>query len=161
MEFPRRGSNLPQGNNHSHCNDNASEKLPRIELILKVAFKILHHICLCLLLVLWHIDLNSTKKMSFVFSLSTITFPFSSSFSSFSSSPSFYARHEARHRAWQWMKCTLSLWNLYSFFFFFFPAFRATPRAYPQVRGQIRATDARLGLSHSNAGSEPCLRPTP
>ena len=38
-----------------------------------------------------------------------------------------------------------------------------TPAAYggSQARGQIRATAAGLYHSHSNAGSEPCLRPTP
>ena len=30
-----------------------------------------------------------------------------------------------------------------------------------QARGQIKATAAGLHRSHSNAGSEPCLRPTP
>ena len=30
-----------------------------------------------------------------------------------------------------------------------------------QARGQIGATDASLSHSHSNVGSEPCLRPTP
>ena len=30
-----------------------------------------------------------------------------------------------------------------------------------QARGQIGATTASLCRSHSNAGSEPCLQPTP
>ena len=43
-----------------------------------------------------------------------------------------------------------------------FLLFRATPMAYgsSQARSQIRATDAGLCHSHSNAGSELCLRPT-
>ena len=52
------------------------------------------------------------------------------------------------------------------FFFFFFGLFafsRAAPSAYggAQVRGQIRAVATGLRQSHSNARSEPCLRPTP
>ena len=48
-------------------------------------------------------------------------------------------------------------------FFFFFLSFRATLAAYggSQVRGQIGAVAAGLRQSHSNAGSEPRLRPTP
>ena len=44
---------------------------------------------------------------------------------------------------------------------FAFP--RAAPAAYEgsQARGRIRAVDAGLHLSHSNAGSEPHLRTTP
>ena len=44
---------------------------------------------------------------------------------------------------------------------FFF--FRATPEVYgdSQARGPIGATAASLRYSHSNAGSEPRLRPTP
>ena len=46
---------------------------------------------------------------------------------------------------------------------FFFSAFWAAPAAYgsSQARGQIRATAASPHHSHSNTGSEPCLRPTP
>ena len=57
------------------------------------------------------------------------------------------------------------------FFLFFFPfffcccccLFRAAPVAYggSQARGQIGAIAAGLHHSHSNAGSQPCLRPTP
>ena len=49
------------------------------------------------------------------------------------------------------------------YYFFFFLLFRATPMAYgsSQARGQIRATAAGLCHSHSNAGSKPCLQPTP
>ena len=52
------------------------------------------------------------------------------------------------------------------FFFFFFGlflSFRAAPAAYgcSQARGRIRAVAAGLCQSYSNAGSEPCLRPTP
>ena len=44
-----------------------------------------------------------------------------------------------------------------------FCRFRAKPTAYEgsQARGQIGATAAGLGHSHSNTGSEPHLRPTP
>ena len=39
----------------------------------------------------------------------------------------------------------------------------AAPAAYggSQARGQIGAVATSLRQSHSNAGSEPCLRPTP
>ena len=39
----------------------------------------------------------------------------------------------------------------------------AAPAAYggAQARGRIRAVAAGLRQSHSNAGSEPCLQPTP
>ena len=47
--------------------------------------------------------------------------------------------------------------------FFFFCFFRATPVAYgsSQARGHIGAVSAAASLhhSHSNTGSEPCLRP--
>ena len=44
-----------------------------------------------------------------------------------------------------------------------FFAFRAKPAAYgsSQARGRIGATAAGLHHSHSNEGSELCLRPTP
>ena len=47
--------------------------------------------------------------------------------------------------------------------FFFFGLFRATPKAYGsfQARGQIGAIAAGLCHRHSNARSEPLLRPTP
>ena len=52
-----------------------------------------------------------------------------------------------------------------SFFFFFclFAFSRASPAAYggSQARGLIRAVAASLCHSHSNAGSEPRLQPTP
>ena len=46
---------------------------------------------------------------------------------------------------------------------FVFCIFRAAPTAYgaSQARGHIRAEAANLHHSHSNAGSKPCLRPTP
>ena len=46
---------------------------------------------------------------------------------------------------------------------FFFWLFRATPVAYgsSHARGRMGATAAGLHHSHSNAGSEPHLRPTP
>ena len=55
------------------------------------------------------------------------------------------------------------LLSLFFFFFFVFYLFRATPTAYGdlQARGQIGAAAAGLCHSHSNAGSEPRLRPTP
>ena len=50
-------------------------------------------------------------------------------------------------------------------YIFFFCLFRAAPMAYggSQARGRIRTTAAGLRDSHghSNAGSEPCLQPTP
>ena len=50
--------------------------------------------------------------------------------------------------------------------FFFFDLFAiswAAPAAYggSHARGRIRAVDASLHQSHSNAGSEPHLQPTP
>ena len=49
------------------------------------------------------------------------------------------------------------------FLSFFFCPFRTTPAAYggSQARGQIRAAVAGLFQSHSNAGSEQHLQPTP
>ena len=49
------------------------------------------------------------------------------------------------------------------FLFFFFCLFSATPAACgsSQARGPVGATAASLHHSHSNTGSEPCLRPTP
>ena len=52
---------------------------------------------------------------------------------------------------------------LWGFFFFFFVLFfRATPATYggSQARDLIRAVDASLCQSHSNARSEPHLQPT-
>jgi len=53
----------------------------------------------------------------------------------------------------------------YHFFFFFclFAISWAAPTAYggSQARGQIGAVATNLRQSHSNAGSEPRLRPTP
>ena len=52
------------------------------------------------------------------------------------------------------------------FFFFFFCLFAiswAAPAAHggSQARGQVGAVAADLRQSHSNSGSEPCLRPIP
>ena len=49
----------------------------------------------------------------------------------------------------------------YDFLFFFFGLFRSEPEANgdSQAGGRIGAVAA--GYSHSSAGSEPCLRPTP
>ena len=49
------------------------------------------------------------------------------------------------------------------FFFFFFLLFRAALEAYggSQARGRIGAVAAGLHHSHSHAGSEPPLQPTP
>ena len=49
------------------------------------------------------------------------------------------------------------------FFFFFLPCSWAAPAAYggSQARGPTGAVAASLCQSHSNAGSEPCLRCTP
>ena len=48
-------------------------------------------------------------------------------------------------------------------FIYLFSLFRATPAAYrgSQARGLIGVEAAGLCQSHSNAGSELCLRPTP
>ena len=48
-------------------------------------------------------------------------------------------------------------------FFFVFCPLRAAPMAYggSQARGLIGTLAAGLHLSHSNAGSEPRLQPTP
>ena len=55
-------------------------------------------------------------------------------------------------------------WSLYFLLFFCWPFvfFRAAPMAYgcSQARGWIGATAAGLYYSHSNARSEPCLKPT-
>ena len=55
-----------------------------------------------------------------------------------------------------------SMFLLIIYLFIYFCLFRATPMAYgdSQARGQIRAVAAGLH-SHGNAGSEPCLQPTP
>ena len=47
--------------------------------------------------------------------------------------------------------------------FFFFFIFMAAPAAYgsSQARGQIGAAAASLHHSHSNARTQPCLRPIP
>ena len=49
------------------------------------------------------------------------------------------------------------------FFFFLFAISWAAPMAYggSQARGRIGAVATELSQSHSNAGSEPLLRPTP
>ena len=67
------------------------------------------------------------------------------------------------------LNISLDLSFFFSFFFFFFFFFffsgssRATPEAYgdSQARGLIGAVDDGLCQSHSNAGSELCLQPTP
>ena len=48
-------------------------------------------------------------------------------------------------------------------YIFFFAISWATPAAYggSQARGLIGAVAASLRQSHSNAGSKPCLQPTP
>ena len=53
--------------------------------------------------------------------------------------------------------------KVHFFFFFFAIFFRATLVAYrnSQARGRIKAAAAGLHNSHSNAGSEPWLQPTP
>ena len=58
----------------------------------------------------------------------------------------------------------ISVLILVNFFFFFFLLFLwAIPTAYGgfQARGQIGAVATGLRQSHSNAGSEPSLQPTP
>ena len=51
----------------------------------------------------------------------------------------------------------------FAFFFFFLFFSRAAPLAYgdSQARGLIEAVATGLCQSHSNAGSEPHLQPTP
>ena len=58
------------------------------------------------------------------------------------------------------------LFNFILLFFFFFGLFafsRVAPTAYggSQARGRIGTIATCLRHSHSNTGSEPCLRPTP
>ena len=65
-----------------------------------------------------------------------------------------------------WLLSTITMSNLFVFiltYIYLFLLFRATPTAYggSQARGPIRATAANLLHSHSNPGSEPCLRPLP
>ena len=52
---------------------------------------------------------------------------------------------------------------LFCFVFVFLPFSRAVPMAYggSQAWGLIRAVATILRQSHSNAGSKPCLQPTP
>ena len=72
--------------------------------------------------------------------------------------------------AWEVGKMGLQYFLFFLSFFllilkknFFNCLFRATPVAYggSQARRPIRATAASLRHSHSNARSEPCLRPMP
>ena len=53
--------------------------------------------------------------------------------------------------------------SFFFFFFFVFCLFRAAPAAHggSQARGQIGAVATSQHQSHSNARSEPRLRPTP
>ena len=53
--------------------------------------------------------------------------------------------------------------HLFFFFFVFFAISWAAPTAYggSQARGRIGAVATSLCQSHSNAGSEPRLKPTP
>ena len=67
--------------------------------------------------------------------------------------------------SWVRYHCATGGTPLIGFFFFaFFSAFsRAPPTAYggSQARGLMGAVAAGLHQNHSNAGSEPCLQPTP
>ena len=60
-------------------------------------------------------------------------------------------------RFFSYLECFFYEYNFNSFFF------RDTLSAYggSQARDQIRAIAAGLHHSHSNVGSEPCLRPAP
>ena len=60
-----------------------------------------------------------------------------------------------------WVSAYLFL--IFNFLILIFVLFRAALVTYggSQARGQIGATAAGLHYSHSNPGSEPCLRPTP
>ena len=53
--------------------------------------------------------------------------------------------------------------NLFYLFIYLFLLYRAALMAYggSQARGPVRAVAAGLRQSYSNAGSEPCLQPTP
>ena len=55
------------------------------------------------------------------------------------------------------------MYIVFFFFFFFFGLFRVAPTAYgsSQAKGPIEAAAASLHHTHSNARSEPHLRPTP
>ena len=58
---------------------------------------------------------------------------------------------------------SIAIWVIFSFLaFFFLLLFRAKPAAYggSQVRSRMGATVAGLRHSHTNEGSDPCLRPT-
>ena len=59
------------------------------------------------------------------------------------------------------LSCMSCLYILFCFDLFWSCPFRATPMAYgdSQARGPIGAAVAGLHHSHSNMGSEPCLRP--
>ena len=59
------------------------------------------------------------------------------------------------------VSCLICIFEITYFAFFVFS--RASPAAYEgsQARGLIGAVAAGLHQSHSNVGSEPCLRPTP
>ena len=62
------------------------------------------------------------------------------------------------------MQLFLNCFNFFIFLFFVFLLLRwAAPTAYggSQARGRIGAVAAGLPQSHSNAGSEPGLQPTP
>ena len=60
-------------------------------------------------------------------------------------------------------KSTIFSARIRLFVYFIFCIFRAVPKAYgdSQARGLIGAVAASLRQSHSNAGSEPNLQPTP
>ena len=61
-----------------------------------------------------------------------------------------------------YLKENVELHWLKSAVFFFFGLFGAAITAYggSQARGPMRAVATSLCHNHSNAGSEPCLRPT-
>ena len=63
----------------------------------------------------------------------------------------------------QILYCYKTQYYLLLSLFFFFGLFRAAPTAYDGslARGCFGAVAADLHHSHSNAGSEPCLQPTP
>ena len=65
-------------------------------------------------------------------------------------------------REGQVTKVLIGVWMLL-LLLLFFCLFRAAPMAYgrSQVRGRIGTAAAGLHHSHSNAGSEPHLQPTP
>ena len=62
-----------------------------------------------------------------------------------------------------WIRVIFPFIILFYYYYLSFSLFRAAPMAYggPKARSQIGAVAVSLHHSHSNAGSEPHLQPTP